>query len=341
VAISRQETASGNLARTRSNPNERPRDLAARAAQTSPRNIQDAKFVAKHSLKLLNDVKSEKITLPQAKREILREQKRTELTEKAKAAPPANDDQKIIIGDCIMTMQTLPRRSFRLIFADPPYNIGVDYGQGAKADRLADNEYVNWCFRWISEGAELLTPDGSFWLLIGDEYADYIGLELRNAGLHRRAWIKWYETFGVNAAGNFNRCSRHLFYCVKDRKKFVFNADAVNRPSDRLAKYGDKRADPAGKNWDDIWGINPPIPRLVGTAKERIPDFPTQLPQSLLRPIIGCASDPGDQVLDPFCGSATTGIVCAELGRKFVGIEKSKNFADMARMRLAAERKSS
>jgi site-specific DNA-methyltransferase (adenine-specific) len=161
-------------------------------------------------------------------------------------------------------------------------------------------------------------------------YADI----LERQGFTIRQWITWYETFGVNQANKFNRCSRPLLYCVKDPKRFVFHAGAVNRPSARQAKYRDKRADPGGKVWDDVWGINPPIPRLVENDKERLPDFPTQLPLGLLRPVVGCASDPGDVVVDPFSGSGTTGAACLELGRRFLGIEKVARFAELARARL-------
>jgi site-specific DNA-methyltransferase (adenine-specific) len=123
---------------------------------------------------------------------------------------------------------------------------------------------------------------------------------------------------------------------VKDRKRFVFNPDAVNRPSDRQEKHHDRRANPGGKVWDDVWGIKPPIHRLVGNAEERIPDFPTQLPLDLLLPIIGCSSEPGDLVLDPFNGSGTTGAAAIQLGRRYLGIEKSPKFASLARLRLKA-----
>jgi DNA modification methylase len=123
---------------------------------------------------------------------------------------------------------------------------------------------------------------------------------------------------------------------VKDPRRFVFNADAVTRPSDRQAKYGDRRADPGGKLWDDVWGVNPPIPRLVGTAAERIPDVPTQLPLQLLTAVVGCASDPGDLVVDPFAGSGTAGEAAIRLGRRFLGVERSGAFGNLACMRLTA-----
>jgi hypothetical protein len=74
---------------------------------------------------------------------------------------------------------------------------------------------------------------------------------------------------------------------------------------------------------------------LVGTAQERIPGFPTQLPLDLLLPIVGCASEPGDRVLDPFAGSGTSGHAALQLGRKYIGIEKNEEFAELCRARLA------
>ena len=96
--------------------------------------------------------------------------------------------------------------------------------------------------------------------------------------------------------------------------------------------YG--QANPGGKLWDNVWGIEPAIPRLTGTCNERIPDFPTQLPLALVTPIVLCASDPGDLVVDPFSGSGTTGVAAICNGRRYVGIEKSEKFTELARLRL-------
>ena len=179
----------------------------------------------------------------------------------------------------------------------------------------------------------MLTDDGSLWVMISDEYADHFGFLLREAGLHRRSWIKWYETFGVNCTNNFNRCSRHIFYCVKNPRRFVFNVDAVSRPSDRQSKYADSRANPHGKLRDNVWCI----PRLVENSRERLPDFPTQLPLALVRPIVLCASQPGDLVIDPFCGSGTTGVAAVAGNRRFIGLEKSSRFAGLACQRLSTQ----
>src|SRR5262249_8342627 len=180
------------------------------------------------------------------------------------------------------------------------------------------------------------TADGSFWVLINDENAAEFKVMLEESGLRLRQWLVWYECFGAKHANGFNRTHRHLLWTGKEQG-FVFNAEAVNRPSDRQTKYHDERAQEGGKNWDSVWGIKPSIPRLTGTCAERLPDFPTQLPLALVRPIVGCASDPGDLVLDPFSGSGTTGAVCVELGRRFVGIEKSNDFVELSRKRLLGE----
>jgi site-specific DNA-methyltransferase (adenine-specific) len=265
------------------------------------------------------------------KESIRQKQKQDKLNAlKAKPASANSDNWRVLTGDCVKVLNTLEDGGYRLVFADPPYNFGLDYGQGKKADRRPD--YVEWAGLWIEKCYAKLAADGSLWVMVPDEWAIEIGAILKTK-LHLRAWLKWYETFGNNRAGNFNKTSRHIFYCVKDPKRFVFNEEAVSRPSDRQTKYADKRANPEGKTWDDVWQI----PRLTGTCAERIPTFPTQLPLAILRPIVGCASDPGDLVLDPFCGSGTTGVACIEAGRKFVGIEQNADFSKLARQRLRGQ----
>lgn len=239
----------------------------------------------------------------------------------------------IVCADVMDGLQSVIDNGYaRLIFTDPPYNIGIDYGDGADADKLSNRAYVNWVREWFGLCWDALTDNGSLWVMIGDEYAAEYAVELKATGFTVRSWIKWYETFGVNCTNKFNRTSRHIFYAVKNPKDFVFNAEAVTRPSDRQTKYGDKRAATGGKLWDDVWQI----PRLTGNSDERQPSFPTQLPLQLVEPIVLCASMPGDLVVDPFNGSGTTGVAAVRNGRKYFGIEKNKKFADMADMRLRA-----
>jgi site-specific DNA-methyltransferase (adenine-specific) len=242
----------------------------------------------------------------------------------------ATDRWSITLGDCIDVLKSIKDGSVRLVFADPPYNLGIDYGNGKRADSMAVEEYYRWCEAWMALCVRKLAPDGSMWVMICREHADMFGLTLKKM-LTIRSWIIWYETFGVNCANNFNRTSRHIFYCVKNRARFTFNRDAVLEDSLRISKYKDKRANPEGKILDDVWQV----PRVTGTSDERIPDFPTQLPVEILRRIVESCSNPGDLVVDPFCGSGTTGVACIRWGRRFIGIEKQQKYVERAKLRLA------
>jgi site-specific DNA-methyltransferase (adenine-specific) len=308
--------------------------------------VTAAEKVKRADKKLFKDVKAGKVKLSQAKRQVERAAKKKALEEKAVAAPAPDRSWNIIHGDCCDELRKLTVVP-RLIF-----------GGGKKADQLSEYDFLLWASEWLGLCYEKLAPDGSLWALINNENAAAFELLLRgftiqmkvgdngiaggpltcSARFHIRARIAWFESFGVNQASNFNRCSRRLFWCVKDPRSFVFHREAVVRVSDCEAKYGDSRADPEGKIWDDVWGINPAIPRLVANAKERLPEFPTQLPLDLLLPIVGCASDPDDLVVDCFCGSGTTGEACIQLGRQFVGIEKNGEYVKAAEERLQGVR---
>ena len=81
-----------------------------------------------------------------------------------------------------------------------------------------------------------------------------------------------------------------------------------------------------------LWHIQPP-----GKSEKRHGKHPTQKPEALLWRIVAASTSPGELVLDPFCGSATTGVACARLGRRFIGIEREQEFLKLAKNRLAEE----
>jgi site-specific DNA-methyltransferase (adenine-specific) len=314
------------------------REAMAAEANVSTATMARAEQIAKRP-DLAKKVVAGEMKPAEALREIRSTKRRQELEQAAaKAAAERHESDRpkwsIINGDVIEGLESVrdEHGPARLIFTDPPYNIGIDYGDGEDADRLSDAAYMKWVRNWFALCWDCLADDGSLWVMIGDEYAAEYAVELKATGYTIRSWIKWYETFGVNCSNKFNRTSRHIFYAVKDPASFVFNPEPVTRPSDRQTKYNDARAAAGGKLWDDVWQI----PRLTGTCAERIPDFPTQLPLALVEPIVLCASMPGDLVVDPFNGSGTTGVASVRNARKYVGIEKSEVFADMATKRITA-----
>lgn len=306
----------------------------AESAGTNRTYINKARKIVEQAPELAAKVEREEMTLSQASTELRRIEKRNDLETKASVIKKEFRDAPLwtlLNQDVMDGLQSVVEHHgpARLIFADPPYNIGIDYGDHHD-DSMEFSDFDAWCLKWMRKCCDCLTDDGSLWVMINDEYAADFVMSLRDCGLTMRGWIKWYETFGVNCSNNFNRTSRHILYFVMDEDNFVFNETEALRPSDRQLKYNDNRAQSSGKIFDDVWAI----PRLTGTAKERIPDFPTQLPLELVSRIVRIASEPGDLVVDPFNGSGTTGVAAVSSGRKYVGIDASEKFIDLAEKRL-------
>lgn len=253
---------------------------------------------------------------------------------------------KVIVGDCVKEMKKLEPGSVDLVFADPPFNIGMKYDE--YKDSKSRSEYLRWTSEWLQAAVATLKPHGSLFIASGDEFVAELKVRADELGLHLRNWIVWHYTFGVACTKKFNRSHTHLLYFAVDRKNFTFNTKEVAVPSARQTVYADKRANSTGKTPDDTWVLRPQeadwafsgnddtwyYPRLCGTFRER-QNHPCQMPESVLDRIIRVASNPGDLVLDPFAGSGTTLAVAKKQGRRFIGIELSKGYVKQIRDRLA------
>lgn len=252
----------------------------------------------------------------------------TEVKDPSAPSPPPRNE--IVQGDCISVLAGWDAGSVDLVFADPPYNIGYEYHD--YEDRLPYDRYVDWSEQWIAACARVLSPTGSIYIAIGDEYAAEVRMILRKLGLELRNWIVWHYTFGQNCRQRFNRSHCHIFYAVKDPKQFTFNTKdpKLRVKSARQLQYNDKRANPKGKLPDDTWTFS----RVCGTFKERVGWHPCQMPEELLERVIRASSSPGDLVMDPFVGSGTTCAVAQRLGRDYTGAELSAEYVRRAQQRL-------
>lgn len=248
----------------------------------------------------------------------------------------------IRLQDCEKFLAGIETGSVDLAFADPPFNINYEY-EGYD-DNLEPREYVLWCQRWIKEIHRVLKPGGTFWLASGDMFVSFLDVAARVGdsldmlgkkkavpGFYRRSWVIWYYTFGVNQGKNFTKSHTHLLYYTKHKDKYTFNKDdtEVRHPSARSLVYKDKRANPAGRLPDDTWfllkehidGIIQPYDdvwsesRVAGTFKHRVTGQSCQMPEPVMTRIIRLCSNPGDLVIDPFCGSGMTAFVANKLGR--------------------------
>jgi DNA modification methylase len=285
-----------------------------------------------------------KATSVEAAKAILEQRKRSKAgggdnTESGTSPPVEGPESRaerpsfqILTGDCLNLLPAQVSGKFRLLFVDPPQNEGVDYGEGSPADQVPESEYLAWITTWLKPCVPLLTEDGSLWFLTRDQYVHSVRDLLIQVGLHLQSWIKIYEPSGEGSSRGFLSSTLHLLHSSKSVDRFIFHAEGMDQAVSRSAAEAKALTTLGCKLTDDVWII----PRLKPSDVERIPSFPVQRRKALLEPVIRCATAAGDWVLDPFSGSATTGVVALEEGRNFLGIEKNAQFAEQSRERLSA-----
>lgn len=249
---------------------------------------------------------------------------------------------RIYLGDAIEILKQLPEESVDLIFADPPYNLSNDGFTCHAGKRVSVNkgkwdkskgveEDFNFHFEWIGACKKILKPEGSMWIS-GTYHSIYsCGFALQKQGWHIINDICWFKP---NASPNlscrmFTASHETLIWAKKDKKaKHTFNYE--------LMKTGDWSADfikKPNKQMRSVWAIGTPE-----NGEKRYGKHPTQKPEDLLKRIILAASKEGDIVLDPFCGSGTTGVIALRYKRRFVGIDfEEKYLSDIAIPRLKDE----
>lgn len=252
-------------------------------------------------------------------------------------------------GDCCTVMRdTFPAGEARLCIADPPYNLGQAYD--AYEDRKTVDQYVDWARNWLSGIWRCLHSHGTLWVFINDGLVSEVDTTAKQLGFHKRNHVIWHYTFGQHHNGNFTASHTHLLYYTKSKSKRTFNADPVRVPSARQVKYKDKRANPKGRTPDNTWVLFPEqlpsgwdpagdtwlMSRICGTFHEREAHSPNQLPLLIVERILLACSNPGDLVLDPFCGAGTAGVACKRHGRAYFGIDVSQRCIAQSKRRIAS-----
>jgi len=237
------------------------------------------------------------------------------------------------MGDVIEVLKELPHECIDLIFADPPYNlsndgftchagkrVSVNKGKWDKSQGIESD--FNFHYQWIEACRKVLKPNGSFWVS-GTYHSIYAcGFALQKQGWHIINDICWYKP---NASPNlscrmFTASHETLIWARKSKNgKHTFNYESMKNggwENDILKK--------PGKQMRSIWAINTPR-----NGEKRYGKHPTQKPEELLERIILASSNESDIVLDPFCGSATTGVAAVRHNRRFVGIDMEHKYLDM------------
>ena len=246
-------------------------------------------------------------------------------------------DTRLYLGDCRDVLSRLPERgSVDLIFADPPFNWDVQYGEWN--DDMPREEYESFTREWLDGCIEALAPHGSLWVNIPDDSAAEIVLHLKSRGLTMVNWCIWHFRFGQCRQTAFITSKVHALYFCKDPANRTWNPDEILELSDRASVYGDPRTMAKETNkgmrvpmdvwYGKYWG------RIQGNNKERRHNHQNQIPEVYLERVIRACSNEGDLVLDPFAGSGTTCTVARTLDRRSICIEYSSTIAESAWERI-------
>ena len=276
------------------------------------------------------------------------------------AKPPKDQDEftfsrheggVIYYGDNLRVLGLLPEASADLVYVDPPFFTNNSYhllgqakGQPVFNDKWAGGvaDYIAWTRARLVEMRRVLKDTGSVYFHCDWHASHHLRVLLDNIfGLDNfQNEIIWHYTGGGRSSQRRFPRKHDSVYLYTKSERWTFNLDEVRVSYEESSGYAHggivskagKRyvPHPKGKLMDDVWAV----PIVNPLAKERV-GYPTQKPEALLRRIIRVSSNPGDVVLDPFCGSGTTLVAAAALGRRWVGIDASQDACGLAQARLS------
>lgn len=233
---------------------------------------------------------------------------------------------KLIQGDSFKVLRKLELKSVDMIFADPPYflssdgiscsggkMVSVNKGDWDKSISVLEKHKFN--RKWIKLCYQVLKDNGTIWIS-GTMHNIYsIGMALEQEGFKIINNITWKK---LNPPPNiscryFVHSTETILWAKKDIKKVKhkFNYSLMKELND-------------GKQMRDVWESS-----LTKPSEKKCGKHPTQKPIQLLERIILASTDENDLILDPFNGSGTTGIAASRLNRKYIGIEKEKEYLDL------------
>ncbi len=236
----------------------------------------------------------------------------------------AKGDIEILQGDAIVLLHKLPAESIDVLIADPPYNLGKNYGNNL--DLRGFDDYLHFSRAWLAEAKRLLKPTGTLYCFMGVRFISYLyDILEREMGMYFNSWITWHYTQGMGKKRGFSPRHDDILMFTKSQD-FPFNLDSIRIPQ----KYYRERNNMRGANPGDVWEFS-----HVHYSNPEREDHPTQKPEALIARMLLASSSEWDMILDPFAGSGTTLRVAQQLNRCCVGIEVNPAYIRLIRQRLA------
>jgi modification methylase len=254
-------------------------------------------------------------------------------------AQPSRSTPQILYGDCVAELAKLPAGSVDLVFADPPYNLQLQGDlkrpDDSHVDAVNDDwdkfsnfaAYDDFTRAWLTSCRRVMKPNATLWVIGSYHNIFRVGAILQDLGFWILNDVVWRKTNPMpNFRGRrFTNAHETLIWASRGAaaRQYTFNYEALKAGNEDIQVRSD-------------WTIAlcTGEERLKGCDNKKL--HPTQKPEALLARVILSSSRPDDLVLDPFCGTGTTGAVAKRLGRRFIGIERDATYLKAAEQRIAA-----
>ena len=268
-------------------------------------------------------------------------------------------NSRVIEGDNLSVLQSIPDNSIQLIYVDPPFNTGRVQSRGKSTTTRSetgsrmgfkgqrydivketilsyDDEFADyWAFLEprLEQAWRVLKETGTLYLHLDYREAHYAKV-LLDALFGRECFINeiiWAYDYGAKAQSRWPAKHDTILVYVKDPEKYYFNNETVDREPYMAPGLVTKEKAERGKLPTDVWWHTIVSP----TGKEKT-GYPTQKPLGILRRVIQASSKEGDTVLDFFAGSGTTGAAAAELNRTFILVDRNPEAIAVMKERFAS-----
>jgi site-specific DNA-methyltransferase (adenine-specific) len=251
----------------------------------------------------------------------------------------ASNIDTIHVGDCVDGMRGLPDGCCSLIIADPPYNLGKQFGTWKEWRDV--EKWLPWCKNWLKESVRILNDGGSIFVYGIHHYQCFLQVAMYELGLEYRRQIIWrYENgfagYTKTLAAHyepilwFSKGPEYTYHEIREPYK---STDRLKHPITKNGKVW--KPNPEGRLAGDVWSF----PVLAGRRfRDEKVDHPTQKPLSISNRIVRHFSNEGELIVVPFVGSGTECVAASVNGRHFWGAEINEDYVKLAKDRLADAR---
>ena len=258
------------------------------------------------------------------------------------------NNARLYVGDCAEVMAALPAESVDSIVTSPPYAMQRKATYGG----IPEAEYPQWTVRWMNEARRILKPDGSVIINIsphksGGQLADYVlhtRLAIRADGWTELDEIIWHkiDAMPTGSPSRPRRAWESLLWYGKHGRAYGNPKANGGLPAANSGSWT-RRATRSGWGHDINGGMTTPavtrLPNIasLATARKAIVDHPAMFPWQLAEWCGKLITPPGGTILDPFNGSASTGVAALRNGWNYIGIDAVPEYIEMSGRRLDHE----